>query len=85
MINYNISINKELADVVEREMTVGKYANRSEFFRDLIRDIFVRRSLDIEPIYPKTKEYEEINKQAKISKSKKEFTDYKTIRKECGA
>jgi len=84
MINYNISINKELADVVEKEMTIGKYANRSEFFRDLIRDIFVRRSLDIEPILPKTKEYKEMNEQVKISKSKKEFTDYKTVKNECG-
>ncbi len=53
MINYNISVNKELSDIVEREIKIGKYANRSEFFRDMIRDMFVRKDLDIEPISPR--------------------------------
>lgn len=37
MQTFNISINDELADIVTQEMKRKKYANRSEFFRDLIR------------------------------------------------
>lgn len=38
MITYNISFNEELATVVEAMIRKGKYANRSEFFRNLVRD-----------------------------------------------
>ena len=33
----NISLNKELADIVNKEVKAKKFANRSEFFRNLIR------------------------------------------------
>lgn len=41
MPNYNISINSELARVIDREIMEKKYSSRSEFFRDLVRDRFV--------------------------------------------
>lgn len=41
MPNYNISINSELAQVIDRAMREKKYSSRSEFFRDLVRDKFV--------------------------------------------
>lgn len=34
---YTISFNKELADVVSREMKLGKFENTSEFFRHIFR------------------------------------------------
>ncbi|MDD3861749.1 MAG: ribbon-helix-helix domain-containing protein [Candidatus Gracilibacteria bacterium] len=37
MITMNISLNKELAEVVDREVKTQKFANRSEFLRHLIR------------------------------------------------
>lgn len=37
MANYHISLNKELAKIVDRGMKEGCYANRSEFFRNLVR------------------------------------------------
>ena len=33
----NISLPKELNNVVEREIKRGKFASKSEFFRDLLR------------------------------------------------
>ena len=33
----NISLPKELNNVVEREVKRGKFASKSEFFRDLLR------------------------------------------------
>jgi Arc/MetJ-type ribon-helix-helix transcriptional regulator len=41
VINYNISINEELAEIVEQMMKAGRYTNRSEFFRDLIRKYYI--------------------------------------------
>lgn len=41
MANYSISINDELAEIVEKEMKKGRYENRSEFFRELIREKYV--------------------------------------------
>ncbi|MFA6305608.1 MAG: ribbon-helix-helix domain-containing protein [Candidatus Gracilibacteria bacterium] len=43
MITINISLNKELADIVEHEVKAKKYANRSEFFRDLIRKNYLEK------------------------------------------
>jgi len=44
MITYNISLNKELAQVVDKQIKLGKFANRSEFFRQLLRSIFLSNS-----------------------------------------
>ena len=41
MITYNISLNKELAQIVEEKIKLGKFANRSEFFRQLLRSMFL--------------------------------------------
>lgn len=41
MVTMNISINEELVKVIDIEIKKKKYANRSEFFRDLIRKTFV--------------------------------------------
>lgn len=41
MPNYNISLNDELAMVVDAEIKIRKYSSRSEFFRDLVRQRYV--------------------------------------------
>ena len=41
MPNYNISLNDDLAQIVETEIKEGKYSNRSEFFRALVRNRYV--------------------------------------------
>ena len=74
MINYNISLNKELAQVVEEKMKQGKYANRSEFFRELIRRTFVLgETFDIESILPDSPDYKKLEK---MSKEKDKITSY---------
>ena len=37
MVTMNISLNKELAEFVNKEVKEKKYANKSEFFRHLVR------------------------------------------------
>lgn len=49
-MNYNISINEELAIVVEQAMKEGRYSNRSEFFRDIVRHYYVENNHFIEEI-----------------------------------
>ncbi|MCK5510948.1 hypothetical protein KAI65_05430 [Candidatus Parcubacteria bacterium] len=44
MNTYNISLNKELADLVDKQMVKGKFANRSEFFRQLLRHAFFSKT-----------------------------------------
>ena len=43
MTTFNISLNKELAQLVDNQVKLEKYANRSEFFRQLLRDVYVRK------------------------------------------
>jgi Arc/MetJ-type ribon-helix-helix transcriptional regulator len=50
MATYNISMNDELDVIVTTEMKRKKYANRSEFFRDLIRKQYVKDDYLIEVI-----------------------------------
>ena len=54
MPNYNISLNDDLAQIVETEIKEGKYSNRSEFFRALVRDRYVTDDdrCDIETVLP---------------------------------
>jgi len=40
MATFNISLNDELVKVINQEIKKRKYANRSEFFRELIRNTF---------------------------------------------
>ncbi|MBU0619805.1 MAG: ribbon-helix-helix domain-containing protein [Patescibacteria group bacterium] len=41
MITYNISLNQELAQLVDKQIEYGKFANRSEFFRQILRFVFL--------------------------------------------
>lgn len=50
MPNFNISINTELSQIIDREMKRKKFANRSEFFRDLIRKSYLGDAYEIEAI-----------------------------------
>lgn len=52
MPNYNISLNDELAMVVDTEIKIRKYSSRSEFFRDLVRQRYVTNAdqCDIEVV-----------------------------------
>lgn len=44
MVTMNISITKDLAEFVDKEVKEKKFANRSEFFRDIIRKIFFEKT-----------------------------------------
>lgn len=57
MITMNISLNKELAEVVDREVKAQKFANRSEFFRELVRNIERRRIVEKDLEYYKMLDY----------------------------
>lgn len=41
MPTYNISLNEDLSKIVDFNVKSGKFANRSEFFRQLIRFVFL--------------------------------------------
>lgn len=41
MPTYNISLNEDLSKIVDANVKTGKFANRSEFFRQLIRFVFL--------------------------------------------
>lgn len=67
MTHYNISINDELAEIVERLMKERKYANRSEFFRELIRQHYLQdeNNYVIEKLDPSDPDYQLIEKMKK--------------------
>lgn len=56
-MNYNISLGTELSKIVEREMKRRKFSNRSEFFRDLVRRVFVDEEVTIERLSPSDPDY----------------------------
>ena len=64
-MNYNISINSELAKVVEQIMKQRKYANRSEFFRDLIRRYYLEEEYSIEEVDPSDSDHKLIKEREK--------------------
>lgn len=70
MVTLNISLNEELADIVTKEMKDKKFANRSEFFRDLLRKEYVYKNQDvvIEEIGPDDEDYKIIKKREKNAK-----------------
>lgn len=78
MPNYNISLTKDLAQIVTVEIKRKKYANRSEFFRDLIRRRYVINEChhSIEEIEPSEQDYRLIKKRKKNGK----FIPLSTIR-----
>lgn len=67
-MNYNISINDELAIIVDRIMKERKYANRSEFFRDLIRKFYIDEGNSIEEIDVNDPDYELVKTREKDAK-----------------
>lgn len=73
MITINISLNKELADIVEHEVKTKKYANRSEFFRDLLRKNYILN--DIEELDKNDPDYKLVKKMEKDS----EFIDISAL------
>jgi len=40
-------MNDELAEIVEREMKRGKYGSKSEFFRSLIRKVYLEQEKEM--------------------------------------
>ncbi len=75
MVTMNISLNKELAEIVEYEVKHKKYANRSEFFRDLIRKQYIENDLDIEYVDKDDPDY----KLAQKLKKNAEYVDESQI------
>ena len=74
MITYNISLNQELARFVEKQIKLGKFANRSEFFRQILRSMFLSNktnSIDNDWLY-KEPHYGELKQRVKKLKSGKE-------------
>lgn len=70
MNTYNISLNKELAELVDKQVKSGYFANRSEFFRQLLRHAFFsNRDTKEDWVYEKPF-FSEL--QARISTLKKE-------------
>ena len=69
MATFNISLNDELAQIVDEEMKKKKFANRSEFFRDLIRTVYLEKiPFEIEPVLPGDPDYEFVEKRMKNAK-----------------
>lgn len=67
MITLNISLNDELAKIVENEVKEKKYASKSEFFRDLLRKEYVFKNppLLIEEIKPDEEDYKIVKSREK--------------------
>lgn len=84
MSTYNISLNKELADLVDKQLKEGKFANRSEFFRQLLRHAFFSQEQSTqndwiysEPFYGELK-----SRISKIEQGKEKIIDSKSFDKE---
>ncbi len=84
MQTYNISLNKELAELVDEQLKQGRFANRSEFFRQLLRHAFFSQEQSIqndwiysEPFYGELK-----NRLTRIEEKKEKITDSKSFDKE---
>lgn len=69
MATMNISLNKELMDIVNKEVKEKKYANRSEFIRDLIRTAYImNQPLIIEALDENDPDYKLIKQREKNAK-----------------
>lgn len=79
MVHYNISINDELAELVEQMMKHGRYANRSEFFRDLIRKAYLNNDCIIEELHPDDPDYKLLQAEKRFENN--EFVPLETILK----
>ena len=76
-MNYNISINDELAVIVDKAMRERKYANRSQFFRDLIRRFYTEEYI-IEEVHPDDPDYKYVNNRLDDA----EYISMKEVKKE---
>lgn len=73
MPTYNISLNEDLSKIVDTQVKSGKFANRSEFFRQLIRFVFLSsKGNDINDFIYCEPYYSELKERAKNLKSGKE-------------
>lgn len=73
MPTYNISLNEDLSKIVDAEVKSGKFANRSEFFRQLIRFVFLSdKASDINDFIYSEPYYSELKTRVKNLKSGKE-------------
>ena len=82
MNTYNISLNKELADLVDKQMVKGKFANRSEFFRQLLRHAFFSKTHTQEDwIYSEPFFSELQNRVSSIDNKKEKITSGKNFYK----
>lgn len=78
MINYNITINEDLAKIIEREMKRKRYGNKSEFFRELIRKTYLQRPAEyvIEELDAADPDFRELQK---LKKKEKKFVPLKSL------
>ncbi|MBT4937421.1 ribbon-helix-helix protein, CopG family [Candidatus Peregrinibacteria bacterium] len=65
MATYNISLNDELDELVKTEMKRMKYANRSEFFRELVRKQYLETDYTIEAVDEGDPDYQIIQEEKK--------------------
>ena len=75
---YTISINQDLAKIVEKEKKQGKFSNSSEFFRHLIRQHFINEEFVIERLDPSDPDAIESKRRAKTEK----FIPWAQVKKE---
>ncbi len=73
MPTYNISLNEDLSKIVDSQIKTGKFANRSEFFRQLIRFVFLsNKRNDISDFIYSEPYYSELKTRIKNIKGGKE-------------
>jgi Arc/MetJ-type ribon-helix-helix transcriptional regulator len=84
MNTYNISLNKELANLVDEQLKKGRFANRSEFFRQLLRHAFFSQNenekndwIYSEPFYGELK-----NRITRIEQGQEKMINSKSFDKE---
>ncbi len=66
MTTCTISMNDELAEIVEYEMRRGRYKNKSEFFRNLVRKVYLESEEGvIEEVLSGDPDYELVKKREK--------------------
>ncbi|MFC1615038.1 ribbon-helix-helix domain-containing protein [Patescibacteria group bacterium] len=77
MATFNISINKDLAKEMNKKMKQGKFSNRSEFFRFLLRGHIMSdsSSYSIEEVSKDDSDYKTIQSRSK----KAEFLPLKEL------
>ncbi len=68
MVTYNISLNEELDELVRASLKSGCYANRSEFFRDLLRHHYKRQGIIVEQLSADDPDYKMVQKMKKRKK-----------------